>query len=47
MKTSHKLKMPNKKIQDNKIKKQSAIHKKLNLKTEGSFDSTSSCLFMN
>lgn len=39
--------MSNKKLTDTKIKKQSTNTKKLNLKTEGSFDSTSSCLFMN
>lgn len=39
--------MSNKKLTDTKIKKQPTNTKKLNLKTEGSFDSTSSCLFMN
>jgi hypothetical protein len=40
------MKSPNKKMRDSKIKKQSSTSKKLNLKTEGSFDSTSSCLFL-
>ena len=48
VKINNKLKSPHKKLnRDSKIKKQSSTNKKLNLKTEGSFDSTSSCLFMN
>lgn len=48
IKINNKLKSPQKKLnRDSKIKKQSSTAKKLNLKTEGSFDSTSSCLFMN
>jgi hypothetical protein len=45
----NKLKSPQKKsIKDgSKVKKQTSTNKKLNLKTEGSFDSTSSGLFMN
>lgn len=41
------MKSPNKKTKDIKIKKQSSTNKKLNLKTEGSFDSTSSCIVLN
>jgi len=45
----NKLKSPPKKFtkDSNKVKKQTSTNKKLNLKTEGSFDSTSSGLFMN
>lgn len=41
------LKSPLKKIKDNKLKKVNFLHKNPRLKTEGSFDSTTSCIFNN